>query len=442
MALSNAMKAQAWHLCRRSPATGQSFGKECEKNAAAGMREHAMRKLLLSILLAGLALPVFAANDAAVAKITVAQLEQTLAAAHGKPDADVARQLSGVELTERLNMVKLAALKAALPGDKAREQLEILANSAAFLDPPAAEILADSTPAPAATRQMLTQVVTYVNTTAHQFPNFMAIRDTIGFENRPQEDVLGPTGIATVSAMPLHSVGKSSVTVTYRDHKETVDEKAAKHGAQMGGLTSWGEFGPILGVAVGDALQGKITWSRWEQGAGEKEAVFHYTVPTEKSHYTVQFCCIADGYSSDGTPNKRVFREIVSYHGEIVFDPSSGAILRITMEADLPATELVTRAGMQVEYSSVEIAGKTYICPVRSVSFLMVHTAQQIGTTSRSSYKGAPKTYMNEVAFSQYRRFGTESRILADDSPAPGASSAPASVDASGSIPARSVVTH
>jgi hypothetical protein len=400
-----------------------------------------MRKLFLLFLLAGIALPVFAAKDATVAKVTVAQLEAMLTAAHGTPDADVARQLSGLELTERLNKVKLAQLKAELPGDKAREQFMILADSSAFLDPPAAEILPDPTPDAAAARQMLTKIVNYVNTTARQLPNFLAVRDTSGYEDKPQEDVVGRNGIESSAAMPLHPIGKTSLTVTYRDQKEVVDEKAVKHGAQIGGLTTAGEFGPILSLVVADALHGKITWGRWELGAGGKEAVFHYAVPSEKSHYPVQFCCIADGYNSDGTGNKRLYKEIVSYHGEIVFDPANGAIHRITMEAELPATELVSRAGIQVEYSPVEIAGKSYICPVRSVSILAAHTAQQTGAHSMSNYKGAAKTFMNDVAFSQYRRFGTESRILTDDSLIPGAPSGPSSADSPYSSPSRTA-TH
>ncbi len=398
-----------------------------------------MRMLLMVLLLSGLALPVLGEKEAAVAKLTVAQLEETLAAAHGKPDADLARQLSAVELTERLNSVKLAKWKADLPGEKAREQLVILADSAAFLEPPSAEIPADSAPDADAARKMLTLIVNYVNTTARQLPNFLAVRDTIGFEDKPQEDVLGPTGVVSESAMPLHSVGKASLTVTYRDGKEVVDEKAAKHGTQIGGLSTAGEFGPILSLVVADALHGKITWGRWEQGAGGKEAVFHFAVPSDKSHYPVQFCCIADGFNSDGTSNRRVFREIVSYHGEIVFDPASGAIFRITMEADLSAAELVSKAGIQVEYSPIEIAGKTYICPVRSISILAAHTAQQTGATSRSNYRGATKTYLNDVAFSQYRRFGTESRILTGDDLNTGAPSGPSSADAPYSSPSRAV---
>jgi hypothetical protein len=400
-----------------------------------------MRRLFSLFLLAGFALPAFAAKDAPVAKVTVAQLEQALATAHDRPDAEVVQQLSGMELTERLSTAKLTHLKANLPGSKAQEALVILADSAAFLNPPAGEIPADAAPDPAAATQMLTGIVNYVNSTVRQLPNLMAVRDTIGFEDKPQEDVQGLTGIETVASMPLHSVSRSSVTVTYRDRQEVVDEKAAKHGTQIGGLSTSGEFGPILSLVVADALQGKITWGRWEQGAGGKEAVFHYAVPSEKSHYPVQFCCYSDWNAANGIPDVRVFREIVSYHGEIVFDPASGAILRITMEADLPAGELVSRAGIQVEYGPVEIAGKKYICPAKSVSILQAHTAQQRGMISQEHYKGSAKTFLNDVAFGQYRRFGTETRILAGDSLEPGAPSGPASADAPYSPPSRTA-TH
>jgi len=392
-------------------------------------------------LLAGLALPAFAAKDATVAKVTVAQLEQALATAHDQPDAEVARQLSGMELTERLSTAKLTHLKANLPGSKAQEALAILADSAAFLNPPAAEILADAAPDPAAARQMLTGIVNYVNSTVRQLPNLMAVRDTTGFEDKPQEDVQGPTGIATVAAMPLHSVGRSSVMVTYRDRQEVVDEKALKHGPKIGGLEVKGEFGPILSRVVADALQGKITWGRWEQGAGGKVAVFHYTVPNEKSHYLVQFCCFIDGFNSDGIPNMRVFSENAAYHGEIAFDPASGAVLRIAMEAEMPAGELVTKAAMLVEYGPMEIAGKNYVCPTKSVSILMAHTGQQSGMISKEHYKGSAKTYLNDVAFGQYRRFGSETRILAGGDGDSSQPRGPSSADAPYS-PSSRAVTH
>jgi len=85
-----------------------------------------------------------------------------------------------------------------------------------------------------------------------------------------------------MSAMPLHQIASSTRVVTYRDRKEIVDEKASKgmkQGAPVEGLVTSGEFGPILSTVVADALKGAITWARWEEGAAERNAVFHFSVP-------------------------------------------------------------------------------------------------------------------------------------------------------------------
>jgi hypothetical protein len=390
-----------------------------------------VRRLILLALLAVLAIPAGAAQP-----VTVEQLEQALAeagAAH-RADADVAQQLSGMELTERLSTATLARLRAGLPGEKVRQALVALADSSQFLDPPAAEIPADPTPEPAALRRMLVSVVNYVNTTVRQLPNFIATRDTTGFEDRPQEDLNGETGFLNLIYMPLHAVSSASVALTYRDGHEVLEKEAAKGkngGAQAQGLATEGAFGPILSTVVGDALKSKITWGRWEERAGGKEAVFRYAVPKDKSHYSVGFCCISSGINPEvhDRSNSRSFSEIAAYHGEIAFDPASGAILRITLVAEMPPDEVVSKSEVMVEYGTVEIGEKNCICPIRSVSILSAHTTQPaMGMHSVVSYKGPAKIYLNDVAFGRYRRFGSETRILtgeiaepAGNPPAPGA---------------------
>ena len=394
-----------------------------------------MGKIILLFLMTGFAASLIAETEDTVVKVTVKQLEAALAAAQGKPDAELARQLAGLELSERLNDVKLAQWKAAMPGEKSREQLVILSDLAAFLNPPSEELPADPIPNAAAARQMLTQIVNYVNTTARQLPNFVAVRETVGFEDKPREDIQSPTGLVTEAAMPLHAVGKSTVTVTYIDHRESTDEKSAKHNAHIGGLITSGEFGPVLILVTADALKGKITWGRWEQGKAGKEAVFHFSVPNEKSHYQVLFCCVFDGFNPDGSSISRLFKETAGYQGEITFDPDSGAILRIRMEAEVLSGELVSEAALQVEYEPVEIAGRNYICPVKSVSILKAHTAPQTGLISNSNYKGVVKTFLNDVAFGQYRRFGSETRITINDNPETKMQGGPSSPDAPYSDP-------
>ena len=384
-----------------------------------------MAKLAILLLLAVSTLPALAAKETPLEAITVRQLEVRLAAAQGVHDAELAHQLSGLELTERLSATRFARLNAVLPGDKAREALLILADTAAFLDPPDDEIPDDPTPDPAALRQMMAKIVTYVNTTVRQLPNLIASRDTTGFEDRPQQDVLEATGISTLFYKPLHATGRTSVTVTYRNRQEVVVDdghKYAKLQSPIHGLVSNGEFGPFLSIVMADAVRGKITWNRWKQGAGGIEAVFHYAVPLEKAHFHVRFCCSSgSGAKGDAQGGIQDFDEVPAYHGDIAFDPATGAILRMTVEAEIPPGELVAKAAMMVEYGPVEIGGESHICPLKSVSMMLDHATAMPGSfTSQSSPKGPLTTFMNDVAFGHFRRFGSEARILTSDSPASG----------------------
>lgn len=369
-------------------------------------------------LLIGALLSISAAAESkatATEKITIAQLDQTLAAAHDKADGDIAQRLSTCELTERLSMARLAQLIAVLPGEKSRQALLLLADKSAFLEVPASDIPGDPTPDSATTRQMLVQIVNYVNTTLRQLPNLIASRETTAFEDRPQEDQLQSTGVVSLSYLPLHFVGKSSAIVTFRDRKEVVDEGSGKQRqGNVGGMIVNGEFGPILSTVVADALKGKITWARWEKGAAGHLAVFHYAVPSDKSFYRVQFCCFVNGYNTTtGQSEMQLFDERSAYHGEITFNPADGSILRMTLEAEMPPKGLVPSAGIAIDYGPVEIAGKSYIGPIRSVSQLTAHTAQPHGMYSQALYEGPTKTFLNNAVYDQYRRFGSETRILA-----------------------------
>jgi hypothetical protein len=350
-------------------------------------------------------------RDSGSQRVSVDQLEDSLSIVKGKTDAEMARALTGLELTERLSPARFEHLKTDLPGGKARQQLQILADRSAFLAPPNDEIPKTPAPEPAALRQMMSFVVEYVSKTVHKLPDFLATRETIDFEDQPREDQLGSTGVNSTAYQPLHMTGRSSIGVVYRDGREQVDRRAGKDKSTFQGLVTSGEFGPILSTILVDAVRGTITWSHWEQGEAGPLAVFHYEVPKEKSHYLVQFCCVGDEGVSVVYPTP--FREIAGFQGDIAFDPASGKIMRMSAEAELPPSGLVVRAAILVEYGPVEIGGVTYNCPQKSVSILMAHIPEpHSGMYSAAMHKEPIKTYLNDVAFGQYQVFGSEARIL------------------------------
>jgi VWFA-related protein len=378
-----------------------------------------MRKLGLLLLLAGIAFPAFAAK-----RVTVEQLEQVLAAAHGKSDAEVARQLSDLELTERLSAVRLSRWKADLPGTETRQALIALADVSAFLDLPAEEIPTIATPDIPAQRELMALTVDYVGKTISKLPNFFATRVTTRFEDTPREYENGQT--ASILYQPLRLVGKFSANVLYRDGQEVVDAgpvKGKKSGPAAQGLTTSGEFGPILATVLVDAAQGKLAWSHWEQGTAGPEAVFRYAVPSGKSHYAVEFCCV------QGDNGSRVFQQLSGYHGEIAVDPANGTILRLTLEADLKPTDPIVKANILVEYGPVEIGGKSYLCPVKSVSISQARPPHALQlqdfragnmTQDTQNLRGSLQTLLNDVAFEQYHLFRASAHVLSGHDEEPG----------------------
>jgi hypothetical protein len=373
-----------------------------------------VRQVPLAVLIVSICVYLPARATDTPKKVGAAELIQIVAAAHNLPDADLAEKLTGVQLTDRLSGTRLADLTSRLPGDKSRLALMLIADQSIFLPSPADEMPVDAAPDAALVQQMLLKVVQYVNATVRQLPNLMATRFSNGFEDQPREDRMGRTGVESTFSLPLHWVGSLKVEVTYRNRQETEDKsvKVEKKGNGVAGLITGGEFGPILSIVLADAVKGKLVWTRWEKTSDGTMAVFHYQVPEDKSNYHVKFCCILAGYELDGTPKAQVANERSAYHGDIVFSPADGSIRRLTVEADPSAGALVSGAGVAVEYAATDIGSRSYICPVRSVSMMQAHTDRQSGAILSSDHKGPIKTFLNDVRFSNYRRFGSETKVL------------------------------
>ena len=218
-----------------------------------------IRKVALLLWLFGIGLPVFAANP-----ISVEELEKLLAAAPDKRDAQVAKKLSDLELTQRLNSVKLSRWLIELPGPKAQEALLALADMSAFLDLPPSEIPATVAPDSAAQRRMLLLTMDYIGKTIRQLPNLFATRATTSYQETLWEHWTAESGL--IRYEPLHFVGRYSADVLYRDGGEEVHTDEPKHTRRPLGLETSGEFG-LLGTVLEDAVQSKLYWSHWEQGA-------------------------------------------------------------------------------------------------------------------------------------------------------------------------------
>lgn len=358
--------------------------------------------------------PVFYDQPAAVEQVTVEQLEQILDKAHGSGDK---KPLSGLELTERMSSMRLAKLKALVSSEKVRQELQALADESAFLPPPAADLVAAAPPDRAAQRVMLSRTVEYLNNTIARLPDFFAERTTVQFDEAARKQ--GQTWKTAAGDQSLHGSETSKATVLFRNGKEVVDvsaKKGRKQKEQARSLDTVGTFGPILAGVVGGAAAGPgdLTWSHWEQGANGPEAVFRYTVPQSTHLFQVGFCCLANDLEMEP------FNRRPTFHGEIAFDPTSGAVLRLTADADLEARSPLERSGIMVEYGPVSIGGTTYICPIRSISLSRQRTVTVVHLWLENYKVYSPfETILDDVTFDKYHLFRSESRVLPEYTPVP-----------------------
>ena len=378
-----------------------------------------MSRIIFLLLLTA----AIASHALAAKRVSIDQFEQLLAAAHGQSDGKVAGQISDLELTERASSIRLARWETDFPGHHCHEAFTELADASAFLDLPAADMPIYSAPDRQTQKAMLEKANDFVNKTFSRLPNFYATRKTEHFEDTPAhqtlENISMPAtgrgvrsgGMPSVSSeitqyRPMHTSGRSSETVGYRDGYELRNSQKIDRSkmSQPGhSLTTSGEFGPILSVVLQDSGRGKTTWGFWEQGAGGVEAVFRYTVPAGIGSYMVSL-----------PRGKRTEQIFPAYHGEIAVDPASGDILRITVVADLAPPNEEVMTAILVEYAATLIGGTSYICPVRSVALSKM--PGDTGDDGKQAQSSLVQTQLNDVAFTNYHLFRTESRILTGSS--------------------------
>jgi hypothetical protein len=241
--------------------------------------------------------------------------------------------------------------------------------------------------------------------TMRRMPDFLATRETRSFDDAPV--VISLSGWYP-GHTDLHLAGTFTQQITYRNGQEAVDDpppdERSKQKAPLSptGLASSGEFGPILAVALTDALKGKLSWGYWEVTENGAAAVFHFQVSRQDSHYAIRYCCFFVNRKLQAFTGKP------AYHGSLSIDPVTGTVLRIVMQSDFVPSDPISEAVISVRYGDVEIGGGSYVCPVRSVAISLIRLPTD-STVGRRSIRR-----VNESTFLHYRRFGSTVRIVPD----------------------------
>jgi hypothetical protein len=387
--------------------------------------------------------------------LTTLQLEDKLAIQSRSNDKKLAKLIGNWELSERLATPRLIELEKKLPGPLSRQALIAIADVSAFLQPPTDETPKLSPPDQDTQLSMLRRTIVLTGQQLHQLPDFLVMRSTTRFEDLHVAAQSSP--VVVLERQPFEIKDQFQVVVTYRDGREDVqphdkelakqsqrtpsglnelgsfgpllqvDNKPAEPSQELpSGLSELGSFGPLLQIVLSDVLHGKIAWTRWETGTSYPLAVFQYSVAQEKSNYTVNYCCKITNPSAK-KPENPFFQAQLAYDGEVSIDPRSGAVMRLTVLASFDVAQPISEVRTLIEYGAVEIGGRSYICPRKSLSY--THTKRTIllrdgfcvnDSCSPSMWKDAGVIAINDSTYESYRLFRADMKILPADSANPG----------------------
>jgi len=340
--------------------------------------------------------------------IDIGQLGSIVQAA-GRADDETARYLAGSQLTERLTDITLARLLGESPGPRTSGALQSLAAESAFLSAPQAEWPLQESPTLVEQRSIIDRAVEYATGYVRSLPDFLCTIETRRFDDAPRPgDRTAPWGRFHPRDTIVSELTFASARESYA--VRTVNGRPPRDNKPTGGLTTWGEFGPQMAELLLGKGDAGFRWNHVETLDGKRVAVFDYSVDAAHSRYVVSWCC---------------GKAMVAYRGQILINPDSGALVRLTREAvGLPADSGMAAVRMAVDYGLVEIGGRLYMCPWRSIatSYEVAHSAREQPRIGRSGMEDkwglAAVTYLNQVLFREYRKFGAEVKMLTESPPA------------------------
>ncbi len=307
-------------------------------------------------------------------------------------DAQLARQLSNLQLTEQLNPHVVLYFRQAGTGPRALAALQALQHKSQNLSPPAAPVLTIQ-PLPSADEQnqMLQRVVDYARGYVHSLPDFLCDQVTQRFTNLRRT---GWEGNPQYGKSLRHSDSFTRVLRFSGGAEEgqitKVNNKPARGlVTKFGQSISSGEFGGDMVIIFGPKADAQLTWDHWEIFRGKRTAVFEYFVKPGKSEFSLYYCCFQEpGLGEAQQSYKSPIR------GLVYVDPGTGRISRLLIRAvELPEAFHVKESNTIIDYGSITIGVHSYTLPVSAQMFM--HTERQRNR--------------NELRFLNYRKFEAES---------------------------------
>lgn len=206
-----------------------------------------------------------------------------------------------------------------------------------------------------------------------------------------------------VVAVSYRSTGEETYKVLSMNGLMRNDAEARRSYSDTGGTTSTGEFVSMLAVIFKPESQTKFEAVDSDILRGRRTVIFDFSIERAKAQQTLTY----SGRVNDNTAWTGV-------KGRVWIDRQDARVLRIESEAtEIPAGFPILSARRTIDYDWVKIEGERYLLP--SLSDVRLVTRESIPSGAWRSAETRSLETRNLIRFKEYQKYGTEVKILDDD---------------------------
>jgi hypothetical protein len=342
--------------------------------------------LILTLLLPFNSKAVAQTTQEAVAPITVQEILSQLkeAEARRRPQADIAAEVNKRGIAFKVDEKILSELRQAGARSFLLDTIQRASKNAGrpqISDPEQVGGVPPKAPDGETPKlSILEQARVHAAEFAEELPNFIVMQMVSRYVRTPENK-------------DWQLDDKLEIELTYRSGKgeefkllRINGKPAVRSYDDIGGSTSTGEFGSILGELFSPYSKAEFKEIKRETFRGRPTIVYDFKIKKANSHSMI----------SDFNSKKSI---VAGSSGTVWIDTESARTLRIEVSHDeIPAGFPVSLSENAVEYDWIKIGGERYLLPVRAEVLL--------GLDSKKTYT------RNVIEFSGYRKF--EARIKVD----------------------------
>jgi hypothetical protein len=316
-------------------------------------------------------------------------------------DVEIARFLAKVKLTDKLEDRAIEDLQSDFKiGPQTMAKLQALRDqSHTLIEAKIAPVEKPKPiPPPSSEEQAaaLEEVRGYALSYSKNLPDFICTEVTRRFGALPP----GTRGWGAAGDSPRwQAIDTVTKRLSYFDQKEEYktilhnNTTMSDQNKSVGGSESFGDFGSMLREIFEPATEARFEWDHWGTLRGQRVMEFGFHVRQERSQYSI----VVDG-------NKRI---VAAYHGTVAVDPTTHAVMRLTVVAENIPSDFPVKSTQDVlDYDYQDISGQTFLLPLKATM-----TANLGDFWSK-----------NDKEFRIYRKYSADAVIKYDtnvDTPAP-----------------------